>query len=267
MRNYIFADMKRIFRRVPHVIVMLIIYAAFVLAVYLSHLFTGAVTGSGIADSFAEQGLDVQMFLPSLYSVIMNVAGFFTAVVGLLELIAVFSDDLKAKTMQVAIGVGISRSGVVLCKMIELLMLLVLDVAVIGLLGVGLGCMLGVPLSGQEVGDLFIHLGMGYIVANFAYACLTAVVVFASQSMTSAILTYLALSFYVVSGIIGMSSMVKVLEPLHLSRYTLSEVLDALNGMVESLRFNWTPVVGLLAYMVVSIGIAIFIFRKKELEF
>ncbi|MGL4284045.1 MAG: hypothetical protein ACRCSI_10700, partial [Eubacterium aggregans] len=59
--------------------------------------------------------------------------GFLTVMIGLVELLSVFSDDFKAKTMQVAIGLGIFRWCIVLCKLIEVMVLVLADLLIFAL--------------------------------------------------------------------------------------------------------------------------------------
>src|SRR3712207_8167642 len=53
----------------------------------------------------------------------MQLAGFFPLIVGIAIFLSIYGDDLKAKSMQVAIGRGMSRNGVVITKLIEVILL------------------------------------------------------------------------------------------------------------------------------------------------
>ncbi|MGL6269561.1 MAG: hypothetical protein ACRC2O_16625, partial [Chitinophagaceae bacterium] len=52
---------------------------------------------------------------------------FLPVLIGLVELISVFTEDFKAKTMQVAIGIGSPRYRIVLSKLIEMMLLVLVD--------------------------------------------------------------------------------------------------------------------------------------------
>ena len=87
---------------------------------------------------------------------------------GLFDILAVFSEDFKAKTMQVAIGRGVSRTQVVLTKLLDVAMVLLTDLVLFFVLTVGLSWGLGAPLTGsrltQHVIDFLVQWldGIGY---------------------------------------------------------------------------------------------------------
>lgn len=66
-------------------------------------------------------------------------AGMLPMFFGLLVFIAVFSMDFKAKTMQVAIGTGLSRAEVVLAKTVEVFVITVAGIFLFGVVELSAG--------------------------------------------------------------------------------------------------------------------------------
>ena len=97
MHNYVMTDFRRIGKRLPRILLVLAVYSI----LFIINLVT-----------LTQGTLDSVNFVIMTESFI----GGMPLMIGTIELIAVFSDDFKAKTMQVAIGIGIPRYKVVLSK-------------------------------------------------------------------------------------------------------------------------------------------------------
>lgn len=263
MTNYIKADMTRIFKRIPRTVLMLITFAAFALAIftYVStvRMFT--------RPEMAELGLDMMVIPDIVFSSIIQIAGYAAGLFGLFELIHVFSDDLKAKTAQIAIGVGVSRIKVIFSKFFELVLLLAMDMVILLGVSVAMSAVLGDMMTGAQIMELLGTLTMGMLISNIAYLSLVLILIFATQSMTLAVLSFLVLKFHMVSGAIGMTEYIKALKPLNLGSYTLTTMLDKVSGMIGGAEACLMPILAVAAYIVGAFLITCFIYRKKELEF
>lgn len=263
MLNYIAADLGRIFRRVPRIVLMLVSFAVFCAAVMIFVTIFNIFSEPEVI----EAGIEIAANENIVFDAIGVIAGYAAGLLGLFELIFVFSDDIKAKTTQIAIGVGISRTQVVLSKFFELLILLIADMIVMLGLSALMGVFLGSALNGAQMIQLFKTLSVDIVLSNIAYSSLVFVLVFTTQSMTLAILGFLALNFHIVSGIIGLTGYIKALQGLNLSSYSLTTMIGKIGGMAEGAGLSLTPFLGYAAYIIVFLMIACLFFRKKELEF
>lgn len=263
MLNYMAADLSRIFKRKSHIILMLITFAVFCAAIAISVSVLDVINDP----AFQEAGFYVETNDGTMAQVIRHVAAYAAGIIGLFELIAVFSDDLKAKTAQIAIGVGVSRVKVVLSKFFELLILLVIDMVIMMALGVLMSRLKGSILSVEQLFGLCKEVSVNMLLSNAAYASLVFILLFTTQSMTQSIICFLALNFGIVSGAIGLLGNMKALRDLNLSSYTLSSMLDRIKAMINGAAFDIVPYAAAFVYLLVALAITILLYRKKELEF
>ena len=246
MSNYIYADLKRILFRAPRIILTLLVYAVFAAVT----AFTYYTSWSSI--NFVKNAQTYIEFLPIL--------------LGLVEMIAVFADDFRAKTMQVAIGLGISRAKVVFCKLIEAAVLVAIDLAVLAAIVLGASSYLKAGLSPSQTNELLICLTMAGV-STISYISLTMILMFYNQSTGLGRILYLLLAVGIVSAAVSLIGIIEFLEPLRLESYTLSNFLSVARARWIVGTFDVKSIIGILAYIAGSTGLTIFLFRKRELEF
>ena len=110
MKQYFLADYRRAMTCRPHLVeIVLMAVAVILMAVW------GRFTVDGNWNAV------------SYLSAISFPLSFMAMFLGLFDILAVFSEDFKAKTMQVAIGRGVSRTQVVLTKLLDVAMVLLTD--------------------------------------------------------------------------------------------------------------------------------------------
>lgn len=246
MSNYICADLKRILFRAPRIILTLLIYAIMLIVV----AFTYYSGWSSI--NFVKNVQQYILILPIL--------------LGLVEMIAVYADDFRAKTMQVAIGLGISRAKVVLCKLIEAAVLTVVDLVVLAAIMLGVASYLKAGLSPTQSKELLITLTMAGV-SIISYISVTMILMFYNQGTGLGRIIYLALSAGIINAVLSLISVIEFLEPLHLDSYTLTSFLEVATARWIVGTFDVKSIIGILLYLAASTGITIFLFRKRELEF
>lgn len=246
MSNYICADLKRILFRLPRVIMTLLIYAI-MLCVAAFTYYTGWSSINFVNN--------IQMYILML-----------PIMLGLVELIAVYSDDFRAKTMQVAIGLGISRAKVVCCKLIEVILLAAIDIAVLAVLILGTAVFLEAGLSVAQNRELLLALLMAGVII-VGYISLTMIVMFYNQGTGLGRIVYLALACGGVSSLIQLTALIDFLAPLRLDSLILTHFLDVGRARLLIGIFDVKCFIGILLYIVASTGVTIFLFRKRELEF
>lgn len=251
MKHYIHADYRRALTCRPHIVVMLFFIVLLIgLPVWKSLTATGNWNSIAYLDA-----ISFPMFLMAMF-------------LGMCDILAVFSQDFKAKTMQVAIGRGISRSQVVAVKLIDVVLLVFTDLMVLGVLTTALSFIVGAPLTGSQLLEHFID----FIVLWLDCAGYTAVVLpllFHLQSMLIPILIYLVFSGRLVYYILRMFTFwgPEWMQKLHLESYTLDAFLDVLKTHWIMGRINVGALIGIVVYFVLGYLAAAVIFRRQELEF
>lgn len=250
MRNYIRADVKRILQRSSHLFSMLLLFALYTLILYLTN------RGS-------------QVTSVTLVASACNYLDWLLVFFGLFEMIAVFSEDFKVKTMQVAIGLGVSRNKVVVCKLLETIILLVLDCIVIVLLTLAIGTVLGVSIAPAILMDVVIALVVKGILAQAAVSSLTMIVMFVTQSTILSIFVYMLLGLGVVNLVLSLLPMfgVTMLESLNLNRLTLSYQVGAFYTRAILGSFDAAAFLVVAVYTVIGIFCTCKLFGKRELDF
>ena len=246
MLNFIYADLRRIFFRVPRLIGTVLMYAALVLTLNISTL--SGVTPVGFVSA-------VSMFV-----------GISAIVWGLFILIAVFADDFKAKTMQVAIGLGIPRSKIVIGKLLETVILTTFELSVLFLSILIASVFLKAGLNVSQVQELFICCCMAGINV-ISYISLTMILMFFTQSTGGGRVLYLALTSTMVFLAVDLLTSVEALERLHIAKLTLHNILEV--GRVRWIvgTFDLRLFAGIILYVVLATILTIVLFRKRELEF
>jgi len=246
MRNYVLADLKRIIKRLPRIIVMAIIYAALLAVIYAAYknLWTSI--------TFV---LYVEQYIAVL-----------TTGLGLVELITVYADDFKAKTMQVAIGIGIPRRVVVLCKVIEAAVLTLIDLLLFALVAFAAGAVLHAGLETDQITEILISLLKVWL-SVVSYVNLAMILMFFTQSTGPGTLLYLALSMGILNMLVSLLAGIEEIEFLHLDNYMLTTFIKTFTTRLMIGNFSAGALIGILVYIAIGYFLTVFLFRKRELEF
>ena len=213
----------------------------------------------------------------------------------------VFSDDFKSRTMQTAIGHGISRRRLVLCRFYEVIALLVEACLIFSVIGIIMGVIMGASAGGlaEMVAKLFFDTLL--VVANIAIAML---ILYMSQNPTGGLVMYILMAADAFRLLLTLADMIPFLKDngIKLSNIlpggvhviardylfghvpSLSDVTNVgeelKEGSAEALKriLEGTVDVNYLkAFLYTAILVGVFIilplvlsqvvFRKKELEF
>lgn len=250
MCNYIRADLRNVYRRLSHIILFLILYGVFALMLIIPNL-NVQVNSVVLAAQAA--------------STVKNIISFF----GLFELIAIFGEDFKAKSIQAAVGLGLSRAKVVLSKIIELIIKLMVDCVILVAVTLGVGAYFSLSIPLEALMDLFIALAMWGILANVSFAALTMPVLFTSQSTLLSTFVYLAFSIGIVTGLLSLTSLLGLewLDKLQLERFMLTHLLGVTESRMVLGNVDIPALLGCLAYPVAGLILTIKLFEKRELDF
>ncbi|MDD4075744.1 MAG: hypothetical protein PHC80_06600 [Eubacteriales bacterium] len=186
-------------------------------------------------------------------------------IIGIIELFFVFGDDLKAKTMQAAIGTGLSRTGLVLGKFLEIILLTLLDVIVYAVFIIAFGALFQAGLLPVQLRELSVYFFVEWL-KTVGYMSLTMILLFCKRSLGLALVLYIALYAKVLHTVARLLLSVKAIDGLHLSRYTLTASIDTLQTYLIGGLSGVGPLCIVLAYCVLGCTIALLVFQKRELE-
>ncbi|MCR5544307.1 MAG: hypothetical protein K6F55_09200 [Eubacterium sp.] len=247
MRNCIKADTLRVQRKKSYIIMTSIILLLFIVACIVSR-----ASGS--------KG-------PERFELIINgVMNFSSLLLGIPVFSAVLGDDFRSKSMQTAIGRGLSREKLILARLFEIVIIVVeayiifyLGILILGLIG-------GVPMS--QIGDLIVNISKGIFVI-IGFTSVSMIFVYLTQNGTLGLVFYILLGANVFDLLITLSSLLPGL------RNTDINIGDyAISGMVGNAFYASSfgkGLIWMIAFLVCWVAlptfIAIQIFKKKELDF
>lgn len=246
MKQYIVADLKRIVGRVPYWICMfLLIGYMMTLFLFQSLINWNAVTYLVTASAFAGM-------LPIFF--------------GLLVFIAVFSADFKTKTMQVAIGTGLSRAEVVLSKAVEVFVITIAGIFLIGVVVLSAGVVTGVGMNATHAMEIINSLWMKGV-AIISYNYIAMILIFFTQKPGVGTMCYIALATPVVEILISVINDIKLIKELDIRRFYLASLIDTAHTRLILGTFDIASFIGIAAYIMAGVAVTILLFRKRELEF
>ena len=252
MINYILADYKRVLGRIPRIVVLAIYEVIFIYSVMNSWI--------GSAGNFTSVNL-----LETAASFFGNA---FMCLIVTIDFIQSFTYDFSCKTIQVAIGLGISRLNIVISKLIQTMLIILTDILItFGVLTV-LSFITGAPLAAHQNKEILIK-GFNIVLLASCSIALSMPLVFRTKSMILSMVSY----FFLWTGLITYAiETLTARAPefvlrLQLNRLThdscIGEILtDALIG-----RFRLMPCIGLALWFAIGIYLTWISFRKMELDF
>lgn len=244
MHNYMKADLRRIAKRIPRIVLLLLILALIVFLSYNNEVETPYDIMEGL-----------KMFLK--YSPL---------VLGAIEILYVFGDDFRGKTAQIAIGIGISRRKVILSKWLEMVILYAIDAILVLAAAFATKAVCGSFFSFALAGELVIL----YLISILELACFIGLVLaffFTSQGITMGLLIFVLLESGGISSLLGYVFNLKWLLPLHLGNFTLTNCINVFRTRCLIGAFNPTAVCGIIIYILLGYLITYNIYKKLELEF
>ena len=246
MKQYIVADLKRIVGRVPYWICMLLLIGYMMtLFLFQSLINWNAVTYLVTASAFAGM-------LPIFF--------------GLLVFIAVFSADFKAKTMQVAIGTGLSRAEVVLSKAVEVFVITIAGIVLIGVVVLLAGVVTGTGMSATQAMEIINSLWVKGV-AIISYNYIAMILIFFTQKPGVGTMCYIALATPVVEILVSVINDIKLIKELDIRRFYLASLIDTAHTRLILGTFDIASFIGIAAYIMAGVAVTILLFRKRELEF
>lgn len=243
MTRYILADIKRVLKRIPHWVI-----------VALALIFFGS-TGSG-------EGRTVADVVDSAKTTFIYAC----VPCGFLAIVFVLGDDLRAKTAQIAIGIGISREKVILSKWLECMVLAFIDELIL-LFSTTIGVLInGIAFKASDWGELFLVLIMS-VIATGVYLALVFPIITVSGGTSVALLIYIFLSTGLINKGLGYLELVRPIQKLHIIGKTPTNLINVCRSRMILGNFAFAQWIGIILFLAVFLGVSILIYKKQELEF
>ena len=249
MKRYIVSDLKRIAKRVPRwILAGLTLIVPVVICLVIMLTAKEPTTGSSYA-TIAKTALSLCIMLFGLY-----------------EIVYVYGDDFKAKSMQIAIGSGISRPRVVTSKWLLVMILVAADTFVLTILLTIVGAIFSAGFAMTDFAGM-LYCGSGTWLMTVAIIGLASIVMFAAQAIGLGVLLYLAVQCGLIEQILDLITSIAKLEKLHLSSYELYSMCELFEARLELGNIHFASLIGIIIYMAASFLLSITVFKHKELEF
>lgn len=247
IKNYVKADIWRIVKRIPRMIAILIMNIVFAIV---------------IIKASAGDSWNSVFFMGKMLTGFSIIAW----LCGIVEFISVFSDDFRAKTMQVAIGMGMKRRHVILTKWLDCMFLIISDMLLVCIVGLLTGAATGVRVNGEQLVDLLINV-LGEILVSGAYYSLAMVLVFFMQSVLIPLIVYICLVVNLFHTILQYLFSLEAIRSWNLSKYLLTDASQLFVSRLTVGTFDVKALLLILAYIIIGYVLSSVVFRKKELEF
>lgn len=244
MINYILADFKRIFVRVSRLVSIAIIIALMIWVGYL----TRESGGLGFLNVFKQ----ILTYMP--------------VPLGVIELLAIFSDDFKAKSMQIAIGCGLGRNRVIVAKWLQMVIFSLIDWFAVMLLSILASFVFGNKIPAVVLGELSVIV-LHSILRNITICAYVGIVVFMLQSITTPMILFILLSTGIVETIVKMASMDPSVALLKLDSRTPLGMINYAQTRLSMGMFPLFTYICIALYIALGLVITMILFKKRELEF
>lgn len=249
MTNYIIADIKRVFLK-KSFITFIGIYAGIFLLMMFIYSNPTFTAGAYV--------LKTKSFL-----------GFFPLLIGLAIFLSVYYDDFKSKSMQTAIGYGISRHKIVISKFTESIVISILSALSVCIIILITPMLMKLSLSKAQSAELILGV-VSEILRTIGYISISAVPAFYTQNAISGTILYVLLSSKTImlflTIILGQDIIVNIFG--NLSKYIFTQqIYSFFNVLVENSEVKILSIIIILIYMLLPVLISAFSFNKKELEF
>lgn len=249
MKNYILADLKRIIKKKSFVFAILAFAILYILLIFIvvNETFTGE-----------QYKIDTTLFI-----------NFFPLFVGIPIFLSVYNDDFKSKSMQVAIGYGISRPKIILTKIIDTIIL----TCVTGILYLAVFLLLpfafNFPISSADIAAITITF-ISSLILIIGYTAISNILLYATENAVFGIITFILLASSTVSMVLSLILSQNFIVNLFgvITQYLFT---TGISTQVQNILQMGHPTISLLfillGYIALPIVISIILFNKKELEF
>ena len=244
MRNLIRADISRVLKR-P------LIYVALITSL-LAYLFSFEMT---IANEFVNSA----SYLSGIKKAMDNSGLIFIITIAVF-IAAVFSNELKAKSMQVVIGHGLTRGKLITAKFLDGIIIVCLYFIVFTAVGLMALYSSGNAASDQAQMVLRYTWMCAYRIGG--YVIFSAAIMFLTSSSTLGAIAAVAFSLLIEN----IMEIIDELTEVRFFDYTFDGLINEALLRVDAHLFGWQVIPALL-YIAFALALTIFFFNRKEFDF
>ncbi|MBR6273382.1 MAG: hypothetical protein IKR27_00050 [Lachnospiraceae bacterium] len=203
-----------------------------------------------------------------LYRVFMSaIFTFNSLLIGIPIFSAVLTDDFKSRSLQTAIGRGMSRSKLVFTRFFEFVIVLAESYLLISVLVFVYGLIIGV--KGSVLTDIINNLWIDSI-SIIGFFAVSMIFVYMKQTGTVGLVVYIILALNAFELILTGISQISVFKKndINLVDFTIEGMKESIKDADKSVsaRIMWGFAL-VIFFIVIPLMITRQIFRKKELEF
>lgn len=254
MRNVILTDIRRAQRKKSLIICMIIMI---VMAILIA-------VGLRVLPMFSDNPSDFYI------SGIGNFSSFFSPLlIGIPIFSAIYTDDFKSRSMQIAIGRGVSRPKMMLARFIETIILVVEWHVIFTIVAVICGLIDGASgsLMASCIGTVWTSS-----IKMIVFLSLSLLFVYGTQNPTTGLVFYIIFVANVLDIVFTFIDMIPFLQDnnIELSKFfpgsACNNFINAISEGDALHAFSWGIGV-VVGYIILPLIISIQIFKKKELEF
>ena len=183
----------------------------------------------------------------------------------LVNILIIYGDDLSAKNMQVAIGIGIERHEIVIGKWIDMALMVVLDVTFLSVIQFGTVAAMG-KLAGGFTVELAVIQQITTAVQIIMAVTLAMIIIFQTQKAILGVLAYIYLVLDITGTLIELGIQNRIVQRFQLWNISSASQSTIFMNKLAIGEFDIRNFVMILVYLAIGIGGTSYLFRKKEIE-
>ena len=184
---------------------------------------------------------------------------FFPLIVGLFLFISIYVDDFKCKSMQVAIGYGISRRKIILAKLLESTALLLSMIAIIGVFIILTPIVIGLNINQLQMKSLIFTM-FEEMLRVLGYVTISTIPMFFTQNAVNGIIFYVLFSsktvYIILTMILGQDVIINIFGNLTKYLYTI-QLYNIKEAIINNEKFGIALIFTIIIYIAIPTIISI----------
>lgn len=187
-------------------------------------------------------------------------------IIMLLNILISYGDDMRAKSMQAALGYGMKRQQIVFVKWINLALMIILDMLFLTVIQF-IPLIITGKLAGTFVVGQVIVSQISLVFVSIISITLAMIVLFQTQKAVLGVLVYIYLSMGGTSSIISIAVMNNFVQKFQLWNIGAADQMNIFISKLWLGQFDIRNFLMVTLYFAIGFGVTIYLFRKKELDF
>lgn len=190
----------------------------------------------------------------------------YTCVIMLINIFIAYGDDIRAKSMQAALGMGLKRHQLVVAKWFDLSAVIILDMLFLTIVQF-IPLIVAGKLAGSFVVGQVIVNQISVTLAMILSMTLTMIILFQTQKAILGVLMYAYITFQISSSILSLAVSNKFVQRFQLWDIGAENQLSMFISKLWIGQFDIKNFLMVVLYFAIGFGVTIYLFRRKELDF